>query len=506
MKLSEILPESSNMIVLALVMMQNLVYCQSYYRDNKIDFVYIDSSSDYNRNEIYRTIESCSNLDTTIGDFTILPFDKKLNPMENRKIEGLYASVGQIRSEKIGQMKNLKRLYINNQCSTGNFEDSKKNINIKTLYIGELDLWKEISKSESIVEIAYFGSNNVFLINIETGIPNYYLLDGIDEEIFEMKSINSIYFGGLDFFSVNYHQMKGLKNIYLENIPKPEALSLAAALFLQGADTSRGNLKELLNDIEFPMGELPINGKYQLRYKDGKQLCEGSFKNALPDGHWTFYYNDGSLCESRYYEQNRPVGQWLLTDKKYGETISNSIELHYKDCKLIKRVDNNLGNSGETDSPSSNGAGYDSNHRFEYLISYENNKVKSIETFFLSLKYDRNLGTDRSDTNSIYTCKISYDQKKWFYEYSTYLEDLKHTKAPEQHKIQNYVVCKTNKIQGKLNKQNDQQLTIQYGHENGKNNKSIKFINLNKGYQLTEYFEFTDQHEEQLISREKVRF
>ena len=82
----------------------------------------------------------------------------------------------------------------------------------------------------------------------------------------------------------------------------------------------------------------PQNGKFKFN-----NICEGNFKDGLPDGKWVFKneYNDSSTIEERYYTNGVEDSVWRIITidhtKKYTEEEHN--EPQYKNTEWFKEVD-----------------------------------------------------------------------------------------------------------------------------------------------------------------------
>ena len=82
----------------------------------------------------------------------------------------------------------------------------------------------------------------------------------------------------------------------------------------------------------------PLNGKFMFY-----NMCEGNFKDGLPDGKWVFKneYNDSSTIEERYYTNGVEDSVWRIITidhtKKYTEEEHN--EPQYKNTEWFKEVD-----------------------------------------------------------------------------------------------------------------------------------------------------------------------
>ena len=83
--------------------------------------------------------------------------------------------------------------------------------------------------------------------------------------------------------------------------------------------------------------DLPTDGAFQINHPNGKLYLKGELKNDEKEGTWEFYYDNGQLQAVEKYSDGRAVGVW-----KYYE----------ENGRLIKRIDQLIGDSSESMAPS----------------------------------------------------------------------------------------------------------------------------------------------------------
>ena len=52
------------------------------------------------------------------------------------------------------------------------------------------------------------------------------------------------------------------------------------------------------------------------RYKDGSVKAKGKVLDGQPEGYWEWFRQDGSKMRSGYFDNGKPVGEWITYDRK----------------------------------------------------------------------------------------------------------------------------------------------------------------------------------------------
>lgn len=78
------------------------------------------------------------------------------------------------------------------------------------------------------------------------------------------------------------------------------------------------------------------NGSLNLYYKNGQRLVSGTVENGKLEGEWNLWFADGKLAETRYYENNTPVGNWTFYHEITGDTLYS---VQYKNGNIIKMIE-----------------------------------------------------------------------------------------------------------------------------------------------------------------------
>ena len=66
-----------------------------------------------------------------------------------------------------------------------------------------------------------------------------------------------------------------------------------------------------------------IDKKISHRYPNGKISIKGQLSSKnLPDGHWTFYHQNGFVKEDRFYKNGKEIGMWAVYDSLGSKLIN----------------------------------------------------------------------------------------------------------------------------------------------------------------------------------------
>ena len=66
----------------------------------------------------------------------------------------------------------------------------------------------------------------------------------------------------------------------------------------------------LLFNLNVNAQNLPPEGEFTLRYKNGEIYLTGEVKNNEKHGTWEFYYETGQLQAREKYNEGKPIGIW----------------------------------------------------------------------------------------------------------------------------------------------------------------------------------------------------
>ena len=66
----------------------------------------------------------------------------------------------------------------------------------------------------------------------------------------------------------------------------------------------------LLFSTNLKAQDLPPDGKFIMKHKNGETYLSGEVKNNKKHGTWEFFYESGQLQAREKYNQGRPVGVW----------------------------------------------------------------------------------------------------------------------------------------------------------------------------------------------------
>ncbi|MBI5542117.1 MAG: hypothetical protein HY951_18820 [Bacteroidia bacterium] len=108
-------------------------------------------------------------------------------------------------------------------------------------------------------------------------------------------------------------------------------------------DTSNGK-SDTLSKLEYYSngnkkfeGSLKDNvrdGKWTYWFENGKVWSEGTFRNGKSDGVFNVYNEDGTKYMQSCYKNGIPDGCWTFFDKN-----KKKKEVYFKDDKIIKQID-----------------------------------------------------------------------------------------------------------------------------------------------------------------------
>jgi antitoxin component YwqK of YwqJK toxin-antitoxin module len=79
------------------------------------------------------------------------------------------------------------------------------------------------------------------------------------------------------------------------------------------------------------------HGKFTEYYRDGKKFSEGTFKEGVQDGQWSYWHDNGQLCKTVTFIKGQPDGAWdsfradgtLQSKKSYKDGKRNGLWVAY---------------------------------------------------------------------------------------------------------------------------------------------------------------------------------
>jgi len=66
----------------------------------------------------------------------------------------------------------------------------------------------------------------------------------------------------------------------------------------------------LLFSTNLKAQDLPPDGKFIMKHKNGQTYLSGEVKNNEKHGTWEFFYESGQLQAREKYNEGRPIGVW----------------------------------------------------------------------------------------------------------------------------------------------------------------------------------------------------
>jgi antitoxin component YwqK of YwqJK toxin-antitoxin module len=93
--------------------------------------------------------------------------------------------------------------------------------------------------------------------------------------------------------------------------------------YLNGQKKIEGSLKNNLRE-----------GVWTYWYENGKIWSKGTFKNGVSDGKFDIYKDDGSKYMQSCYKNGKPDGCWTFFDKDIKKK-----EVYFKNDSIIKQID-----------------------------------------------------------------------------------------------------------------------------------------------------------------------
>lgn len=322
-----------------------------------------------------------------------------------------------------GKFEKLQEIRTQHHFSYNGYNQEKLYHGLEFTYPGDPFFWSDLAKAEKL-ELIRFSSRTFHFGHNLAG--NLYFLDGFNSEILELENMHSISLSGLSFFSVNFFLIEKLKFLELESISQPELLNLALVLSHFNENVTLENCKNYVSVVDTSQTiNLSENGSFRTEYKNGQTLCEGSFKNSVPDGNWKFWYEDGLLCQERSYDAGQPIGKWTLRGPHIREYLPDGnilTEFTYANGKLVNRKDfqedffgyNRACVKGEDDPMTFT--------QSEYKLFWGEGNNVEIERRMFSIIIEKNkfntVGEQFGDTLTQLTENWSFDSENWTYKYT----------------------------------------------------------------------------------------
>jgi antitoxin component YwqK of YwqJK toxin-antitoxin module len=108
-------------------------------------------------------------------------------------------------------------------------------------------------------------------------------------------------------------------------------------------DTTNGKSDTLKKVEYYPNGNKKVegsfkenlrDGKWTFWFKDGKVWSEGSFKKGKSEGFFNVFNEDGTKYMQSCYKNGIPDGCWTFFEKNIKKK-----EVYFKEDKIIKQVD-----------------------------------------------------------------------------------------------------------------------------------------------------------------------
>lgn len=347
-------------------------------RSNRTDVILFRIDTSYRKNNM-------------TGNRLLALGNVKLPALQANKVEWLDMDLS---GGRITDFENYRKLRGITHCgvrifynwATGNYEYTRDLATTQLRTEGDPFFWEDILPCPKLETLLLRRNDSELLF--------------LDEELGKVMSthrMKSLHLEGIPYMPLNFKDYKSLEYIYLWSVYLPEAINMAIVLNSFGKDTTTGDWPKYLDITKEKSIIIPENGAFETHYVNDLPICKGVFKNNQPDGKWEFYYDNGQLCEQRFYDQGKKTGLWLFFEPD-GDTSS---VFRYNNGKLIYRMDQ----IDDHDHPCDNYEfSYNVVKKTTYQLEWKNDNEVSIsknQTSVVTEKYRTFINTNKDTLSDI---------------------------------------------------------------------------------------------------------
>lgn len=363
---------------------------------------------------------------STIGSKHVYALGKLEIPTKfKRKIEWLDYNLALGEENDFQNFKKLK-IFTTQSVNGNDLFISPKNFGSGALrmeYPGSPFFWKNVTQIKNLKSLQFDLSSNF----TESGdLGSIYLLNPPESDLFSMKKLSNVHFSELQFLPVNFYDFKKLNYLSVNMISTPELVNLALVMYSFGKDTSHGNWNIFLREVDLSQEiKIPITGKFETFYKNGLQLCEGNYKDGVPHGTWSFWYQDGKLAQKRNYINGKRDGIWIFcapsqqTEFYIDTVVQMTYDKGQLNSLLSKKINNINYNPEDCNS-------YENSIDIEQIVEFNLNWKSETEVTIQKKQYSINLPKSNSRDTLKGSIEIwSYSNKGWNYHFEEYCKGSK---------------------------------------------------------------------------------
>jgi hypothetical protein len=198
--------------------------------------------------------------------------------------------------------------------------------------------------------------------------------------------------------------------------------NLALVFHHYGKDTTLGNWSKILKWVHISKDfEIPINGAYESYYANGNLLCKGEFLNGLPNGKWTFWYDNTTICEEREYDTGKRIGDWY-TMSYYPNNNGVQDTLNFSRYEIDQLVYMRLFKAGRSPGCQNREDWYRTNTISEYYIQHVGSDSVSVnfQQFSIGIENAHSYVSHEGDTLNYTYNRWGCNKEYWTLEHSSY--------------------------------------------------------------------------------------
>lgn len=269
------------------------------------------------------------------GERSLLIGNVNLKARERMKVRWLDLDARQIIPDFSG-FKKLETVYINHDVYNPSMTVNQEPFDF--YYPGDLFLWRKLYNKISLKSIHVDASYGGSIFNP----PGYIsFLDAPNDSLVALPQLHALHVQNIDYFSVNFGELKKLDYLALSGLQRAEMINLAIVMKSLGKNPSLGDWSRYLEKADISrLPSINPNGVFETFYANGTKLCFGTFRNGKPDGIWRFWDEKGKLVQERIYANGSRTGNWIFKSENTKEPEADTLlMLSYANDQLVTRTE-----------------------------------------------------------------------------------------------------------------------------------------------------------------------
>lgn len=269
------------------------------------------------------------------GKRTLLLGNVTLKAAERRKVRWLDLYDRQVMPDLNG-FKKLETVYINHDVYNPSISVNHEYFDF--YYPGDLFLWRKFYNKASLKSIHVDASYDGYDFYPPGHIS---FLDAPNDSLVALPQLHALHLQNIDYFSVNFGELKKLDYLALSGLQRAEIINLAIVMKSFGKNQSSGNWSWYLEKADVSrLPSITPNGVFETFYSNGAKLCFGTFHDGKPDGIWHFWDEKGKLVQERIYANGSRTGNWIFKAENTEEPEADtSLMLTYSNDQLVMRTE-----------------------------------------------------------------------------------------------------------------------------------------------------------------------